>query len=272
MKTNVPLLSVMFATIALAQPAERPRPVPDTTLLPAPNAALGDASARQADPNSTVRAITGSPPGRSISRFVGRAVQTSKGSKLGTIKDVFVDIHSGRVVYVAVAASADNALRLVPFAALHPDDSNAMKVEVEEAQWEQILPIKADEFENGRITLSGAERQQLAASFRQSEPPPIENKSASAAAAQGGSQLMRLGELRGKRITTGTEDVGIIDDVVVDSEHMTAAAVVGPKKDLSVADRRFLVPLRHLNLGARDQDPIRTNLARSAFELANQRK
>src|SRR5688572_26011147 len=167
MKTNLPLLSVMVATILVAQPAERSSPVPDTTLLPAPKTTLGNASAREADPNSTVRAITGSPPGDSISRFVGRAVQTSKGNKLGTIKDVFVDVHAGRVVYVAVAASADNALRPVPFAALRAEDSNAMKVEIEESQWEQILPIKADEFENGRITLSGAERQQLAVRFAQ---------------------------------------------------------------------------------------------------------
>lgn len=255
MKTKSSLLAALTIVAAWAQPAERPD------------------SALPADPNAAVQAIAGSAPGRSISRFVGRPVQNLKGQKLGTIKDVLVDVNSGRVVYAAIAAPSDETLRLAPFAALHTDDdANGLKVEIEQAQWQQIQPIKADDFKTGRVTLSGDERRQLAQRFGQAEPPPIDQESTGPVAVNGGSQLVRLGELRGKRITTGSEHIGFIDDVVVDSERMTAAAIVGPEKDFAIASRRFVVPLRHLSLGARDQEPIRTTLTRTDFEEAQQRK
>src|SRR4051812_1914929 len=59
-------------------PIDRPGAKPDTTLLPAPTptpTAL-DKSIAAIDPDSKVQAITGTAPGRSISRFVDRTVRS----------------------------------------------------------------------------------------------------------------------------------------------------------------------------------------------------
>jgi sporulation protein YlmC with PRC-barrel domain len=259
MKTKLSLIVIALAAVANASVWAQPFRFPGTALS-------------SIEPNPTVQVQNGNSPGRSISQFVGRPARTLKGEQLGAIKDVFLDVHSGRVVYAVIATKPGDTLRLVPFAALQTDGSDEVKVKIEQAQWQGIPPMKTEEFSAHRITLSGADRRQLATHFGQSEPAPLDAESTGVTTVNGGSQLLRLGELRGKHISTGSEDVGVIDDVVIDSERMTAAAVVTPEKDFSIAERRFVVPARLLNLGARDLDPIRASLTRSDFEAAHQRE
>ena len=87
----------------------------------------------------------------------------------------------------------------------------------------------------------------------------------------GGSQLIPLGGLRGKIVSTGSENVGTISDVLIDAQRMTAAAILAPEQNFSFDNKRFIAPLRYLNLAARDQDPITTTLTRADFEAATGR-
>jgi sporulation protein YlmC with PRC-barrel domain len=225
--------------------------------------------------NEAVRVVSASVPGRSVSKFIGQPLQTNDGTTLGTLHDVLVDVYSGEVLYAAVG-DPDGAEppRLVPLAAINRQ-GDRMTVAFDAPQWQQITPVNPHQFADGRVTLTPGERRMLARRFGQPEseepltptglvaviPPP--------ATPLGGSHLARLGELRGRRISTGTEIIGGIDDIVIGPDRGSAAALVGPDKNLSQRrGERFLVPLQHLNLAARDQNPIATTLKRSDFEEA----
>ena len=227
------------------------------------------------DIDGTVRVATPEAPGRSIGEFAGRSVRTRKGEDLGTIKDVVIDVHAGRIVYALVASRTNEALRLVPFAALDQlENANGTTVEIELANWEQLAPVRAQEFETGRLTLSEADRQLLAERFGKTEPrppgaPPSSGSQRGAGArTSGGSQLLPLGQLRGKKVSTGNENVGTINDVMVDTNLMTAAAVIAAEPDFVAGGQRFIVSLRQLNIAARDLDPITIALTRADFEKA----
>ena len=249
--------------------------------LPSPQ--LPIASPRPQNPrdlDGTVRRATSELPGRSIGEFAGRPVRTRNGEDLGTLKDIVIDVHAGRIVYAVVASRSNGALRLVPFAALNQlDDANGATVDIERATWEQIPPVRPQEFEAGRLALSESDRKVLAERFGKTEPrppgeiaPPSGSQTGSQTGAaprlSGGSQLLALDQLRGKKVSTGSENVGAIGDVMIDTNLMTAIAVITVEQDFAPGGQRFIVPLRQLNIAARDLNPITTTLTRADFEKA----
>jgi hypothetical protein len=69
-------------------------------------------------------------------------------------------------------------------------------------------------------------------------------------------------------VSTGSDNLGTIAAIVIDTKRMTTAALLEPEHDIARAGTRFLVPLRQLNLGATDLDPIQTRLTRADFQAA----
>lgn len=225
-----------------------------------PTSALAQDSTRGVDANG-VTVISQTVPGARLSTFVGRDVHDRAGQVLGSIKDMYLDAHTGKGVYAAVAGSQNGKLRLVPFAALRGHSSgNGFVVNMAAKEWEQITPASPTDQEATRITLSAADGRQLAQLF------------GGPAHTAAGAHLIAVRELRGKRVSTGSDHVGTVDDAIVESDRETAAVILLPEKDFSIAGRKFVVPVHQLNLGARDLNPITTALARSHFERAHQRE
>jgi sporulation protein YlmC with PRC-barrel domain len=239
---------------------------------------VGPPNAARAEKQAAVRVIAADASGGNISSFIGQSVRDADGRELGTVKDLVLDVYAGRIVYAATTGRSGDAMRLVPFAALQREQ-DGFAVGIGQSQWEQVPPLTEQNVENGRITLSEAERRLVAERFGQEEPAPPnapphrsqESAVKSVPTLSGGSQLLSLGDLRGKAVSTGSEDVGTITDVSVDPEQLTAAAVIAPEADFAAGNHRFLVPLHQLNLASRDQDPITTKLTRSDFEKAQRR-
>ena len=74
--------------------------------------------------------------------------------------------------------------------------------------------------------------------------------------------------MRSKQVSTGSDNLGTITAIVIDADNMTSAALLRPESDIAGENILFLVPLRELNLGARDLDPIRTTLTPADFQSA----
>lgn len=198
--------------------------------------------------------------GDSIARFNGSTVRTETGSELGMIRDILADAYSGRVMYAAVLDQPRTQLKLVPFAALEPaPTSKDFVVRIEPLRWEQVTPIEAHDFGTRPIPLSEAAGKALAASFGRSEAT-VGNV--------GGTHLIALAALFGRRVSTGTETIGVIDDVVFDRADLLARVWIVPEKDFAVTDSKFLVSLRDLNAVERDQNVVTTTLTRNDLEQA----
>ena len=61
--------------------------------------------------------------------FAGREVRGSDGKKLGRVKDLLIDQHSGKIVYAVISsgglAGIRATLRVAPFMALEPDKTRS---------------------------------------------------------------------------------------------------------------------------------------------------
>ena len=89
-----PALSPSITETAPAVPAEPSSPPPVTTPSP-----------QTSPPPSTARTPTQELTLISTSGIVGTAVKNSQGEKIGEIRELMLDQHSGRIVYVLVTCS-----------------------------------------------------------------------------------------------------------------------------------------------------------------------
>jgi sporulation protein YlmC with PRC-barrel domain len=199
------------------------------------------------------------PPGVSLGRYVGQPVRGDGGETLGQVRDLIVDAHSGQLVYATVAGDGSEEARLVPFGALRAGGGNGFTIGIAPAGWSQVEPVRADDFSSRPMTLSVATQRALAANFRDHHAK---------AAGSGGLHLVPLANLRGKRVSTGVENVGEIKDVVIVPEQLQGWVVIAPEKDFQAGARVFVVPLPALNLTAPADDVLATRLTRAEFERA----
>jgi sporulation protein YlmC with PRC-barrel domain len=237
--------SVVVLGLAATTRAQISSEVASDAAVLEPNKKSATAVRSVADGTDFVRART----------FVGRAVRDRDGKLLGSVKDAYLTTHSGKSVYLAVTSPSDDSLRLVPFAAVRqPGLADALTLNVAAKDWEQLPPASVVGIDAARLAISASDGQLLAQLFDESVREVAS-----------GAQLVASSELRGKSVSTGTDNVGTIDDVVIDNRG-EAAAVITPGKEFAGTDGKLVVPVHRLNLGTRDLSPIRTDLARSDFE------
>lgn len=206
-----------------------------------------------------VRTISGSIPGNRVSEFIGQTVRGSRGEELGTIRDLVVDAYSGRDPFAVIATPSDNRLRLLPLQAIAADTATkGLKARITAEELARVPIVGNHEFETRKLAVSSALYRAVIGKF---------DPGATSGGANNGTHLVRLDALRGKRVTTGVDRVGTVNDVVVATDQ-PAAAIVTPEKDFQMAGRQFVVPLTALNLIATAPDPITTQLTRGDFERA----
>lgn len=208
--------------------------------------------------SAELRAITAAAPGTSVFQYIGRSVFVNDGKPGGHVWDVLAEADSGAVIYVLVGSESQNRLRVVSFAALERGNGvDTLRIARGGDGWDDLPSFEVAEFSDGRITLSETARRIVARHFGEVAAPEAE--------------FFLLGMLRGRRMVTTTENVGTIRDVMIQPEKRMAVALVTPQDDFAIAGREFLVPLRALNLTARQPESITTTLKREDFERANQR-
>lgn len=215
------------------------------------------AYSKPASADARTRAALNDARGRSVSDLLGQDVYGTGNEDLGEIKDFIVDTQSGKITYAVVSSGGilgiNQSLRAVPIDALRVS-GDRMNIDLEQSRWTQAPVFTKDQL----ASLSqDARRKELQEFYGQRE---------SRFGFRDG-QLTLVSELRGKDVRMGDKEVGEIEDVIVQMQSRTVAALLDPDDDYAGTDREFLVPLKKLT--NYDQDNLSTTLSREDFTQAD---
>lgn len=259
MKTPLLLLALAASVphVAMAQNSSR------VANDPAP---LGSAKLEIAPPHAV---------DHSVSKLAGRPVHGTNGERLGTIKDFVVDKKTGEVVYAVVSSGgllgAGDTLRLVPLQALRPaaDGSAGFVVNINRVTWDQTPALIQEAFGAGLVIVSDDQRRSLSRAYGVSLPahaPAVASRpSGDRATELAASPWIRASALRDKDITASGQEIGEIEDIVIDLRSRKAVALVELEDDVLRRETDVLIPLTELSLHADTSRGIATTLTRNDF-------
>lgn len=200
-------------------------------------------------------------PSRSAHDLIGRELTGSTGEKLGEIKDLVVDMKDGKIIYALVGSGGflgvNEALRAVPFAALHPSsrDLRDFTLNIDRARWGQAPTMPANrldllgEKETAKATFTyyGSD---MDGDFTRHDP-------------KDGDRLLRVSNLKGRDVTNGGVKVGEIEDLIVHLNSRRVLALLDPENNYTGSDRKFLIDVHQLNSGPEQR--LTTTLTRDQF-------
>lgn len=215
---------------------------------------------------------------RLASDLRGRDVRNAQGEKIGAVRDVVVDINSGRAPYVVVQTGGVLGMgardRAVPMGALKPrlaDDGkhDGYMINVSKELWEQAPVLERDrltDLENdingrnlhhvyGQVWAADVEIADTANPTSPGVNPPDRGRkeTGDARTTKGikgdvdklarGQQLVLASELTGKALVIRGADreVGSIDEIVLDREDTRAAILLDPAAALSRDGRKYVI-------------------------------
>jgi hypothetical protein len=251
MKASV-LLSTLAALAAASFPALRAQ----TPAFPG-NSAWNSTANNNVSATSTLQSTSAATDAFALSKLAGKPVRGANQEEFGNVADFLVDTQSGKVAFAIVPSgrgAAGETFRLVPIAAVDANGAqDALTLRITRAQWDQAGTMTEQELQ-GHITLSADQVQRAARQFAISGQ---DNAGAM-------SNLTRATALRGQPLRSGNDQVGTIDDVLIDVARQTAAAVVKPASNAT--GQGFIVPFAQLQFS--NEGAITTTLGRNEFQAA----
>jgi sporulation protein YlmC with PRC-barrel domain len=207
--------------------------------------------------------------------YDGQKLLNTQGAELGTIKDLIVHPQSSRVLYLAVSsggiAGMGNSLRLVPVETVRRTN-RGLEVDILKGEWLQIPPVTDKNYVIDRFDISATQHQTMVQQFggasRSNRPAAAVATNTPGTPAQYNG-LIRASMLRKKNIRAEeNQTVGEIENVIVDLERGTAAALVDAMGEFTGLRAKYVIPLSRLVMDNPKQDPIATTLTRADFSRA----
>lgn len=212
------------------------------------------------------------PNDESAGRVIGQDVTTLTGESLGQIKDLVIETGTGKIVHALVASGGllgvGQTLHAVPFAALKPGAKNDFTLNVERADWDRLPAIREDEIDlltqenHGRPLFErfGLEWDEEMRSGR--------GLLAGLTAKDEPLRLMRVTQLSGQRVVNAGQEVGTVEDVLVNVGRRRASIVLDPNDDYTGTDQKFIVGFHQLMPSLDAKDRLSTPLTRAEFAKA----
>lgn len=217
------------------------------------------------DTDST--ALSTKSAGWSARDVIGQDVRSTANEDLGEIKDIVVSTLDGKIAYALVGTGGvlgiGQKIRAVPFSALKnpTDGSRELRLEVTGAKW-AAAPLVQDSDtdllateERGRSLYEyyGTDwnRERL-----RSDSPDRTNR------------LIRVSKLIGKDIHNAGQEVGEIEDVLVDRSSRQASALLDPDDDYTGTDQKYLIGFDQLMVSTDREGHFATTLTRADFQKA----
>jgi sporulation protein YlmC with PRC-barrel domain len=262
-------LALGLAPAVLAQTNNNPRHNnPDAPHSPSP----GHSSTSQTTTGSTsqnqLRPAGQDPRGQEAGDLIGRDVHSQDGKQLGNVHDFTVDPSSGKIQHIIVSSGgllgigAD--LRAVPVAAAQADDEK-VTVNINEARWREA-PV----FSREQLTSLGQQnhRRQLNQFFGSTDGASSGTTAGNSAGMSDGrdSRLALVTDLRGKTVRNQNQQVGEIEDVIIQMKSRSAVILLDAEDDFAGTDQNYIVPLNKLT--RMDGDNVETTLTRQDFSRA----
>ena len=196
-----------------------------------------------------IEQVTPQSENSALGNIVGKPVRNQNQEQLSTVQDFLVDPQTGRV-HFAVVDSGSNTSRIIPMQALQPGSgTEGLIVQRERAQWDQVGTMTAEQLQ-GKVDIYGDHQQRLAQQFGLGSSEPAAN------------DLIRASSLKGRELRAASQELGRIEDVVIDFANRIAAPMVAV--NTSGMNQKYLVPMQQLQI-TEGQGAISTTLSRNQF-------
>lgn len=237
------------------------------------NEVINDTSRAQQQASQSLRK-------RSANELTGMAVKNRNGDSLGKVKDFVIDARSGQVIYTVIGSGGvlgiGETLHAVPVAALNYEGAGGderLTLDIDSARWSQAPRFRKDRLsslqgdQEGRSTYEyyGQTWREPGQGITMQTPSQRQEGSAQKPAA-GQSQFVVASDIIGKNIRSGSQDVGSIEDVLVQLQSRSAAVLLDPDDSFTGTDQKFIVPFSRLSLSGSDM--LTTSLSREDFSSA----
>jgi sporulation protein YlmC with PRC-barrel domain len=250
--------------------------------------------------SSTLQVASPEAVDRGLRKLAGRNVHNAEGEKLGTIRDFVIDKRSGAVIYAVVSSGGilgvRQTLRLVPIGALQPAPAglDGYIIRINRVGWNRAPALLKAAFNAGVIRIDDEQMRQMSELFAEAGAFPFSAKSTVTGpprddaiaqtepetqarpssklrdleAERSASPYVRASDLRDRDIRASGQEVGEVEDIIIDLETRRAFALVELDEDITERELEVLVPINRLDLsGTRHQ--LATNLSVADFQRAD---
>lgn len=196
--------------------------------------------------------------------IIGQDVASRDGVKLGELQDLVVNAKGGRIAYALVSSGGvlgfGAELRAVPFAAFKDtyDPDGNLTLDLEHGDWTSIPTLGEEPL------ASLADEALIASTFRAfGEQPPSDLRGGNSR-----GNLVRVSEITGREVLSQGEEVGEIEDVIVNIQQQRASALLDPEDDITGSERKLVVGFDRLRLEGGDDSRLVTDLSRDELRRA----
>lgn len=204
-----------------------------------------------------------------VGHITGKKLMSRDGKSLGSIKDLLIDPHSGRIQYAVLSsggfAGIGNKLHLIPYYMLrqHGQDHN-FQASITPDQLKNAPSIGEDAFDRYSVAVDSQQQSAIDQAYGSSRA-----NVANAQSSQNGSgTFIRASKLEDRDVMANGTKFAHLENLVIDPGATHALALVKPAKSANAGDHKFLVPLQRLHLSTSKKSEITTTLDPSAFQNA----
>lgn len=211
---------------------------------------------------SNLQLATSDAEAFALSKLAGKPLRGANQEQFGTVADFLLDAKTGALRFAVVpsgAGAGGETFRLVPMAALAPGFSNdGLNISINRSQWDQVGTMTQQELQ-GRVSLNHEQLQRMSQQYAVNQP---------AWAGDASGELIRASQLKGQALKAGNDQVGQIEDIVIDVNHRTAAALLKASGGFAGSEHKFLVPFQQLQVSGDANAGVTTSLTRNDFQQA----
>lgn len=192
-----------------------------------------------------------------VGKLTGHPLNASNGEQMSTITDFLIEPQSGRVHFAVAGSGAGpkgETYRIIPMAALNSSPGGeTFTVRLDRNQWDKVGTLIESRLQ-GKISIEEDHQQRLQHQFALAgQPAPA-------------IELIRASQLRGREVRAGNEQIGRVEDVVIDLHNHRAAPMVTLSSGFAGGSQKFLLPFAQLQLGDQPEAAITTSLTRADFQ------
>lgn len=196
-----------------------------------------------------------------VTKLSGNPLRGSHQEQLSTINDFLVDPQTGQVHFAVAHSGAGpggETYRLVPIDALDATGGpEALTARIDSNAWQKVGTLTEQRLQ-GAISINQDHQQRLRQEFGLSE---------AATEAASPLNLIRATSLNGRSIQSGAEQLGQVEDVVIDFHNRRAAPLVKTSGGVAGAEQRVLVPFHRLQMSSdQSQGVITANVTRAELQ------
>lgn len=221
--------------------------------------------------NAPVAASSPKSAGVSARDIIGKDVRSLMGDDLGEVKDLVVSPNSGKIVYVLVGTGGvlgiGEQIRAVPFAAFtlktSTSSNGALVLDVSKLRWEDAPLQRESEIDALAIEERG---RGVFDYYGQNWRREMEQIGADVAGQS--HRPMRVSALIGNEIRNAGQNVGKIEDVIIDLSSHRASALLDADDDYVHSKEKFLINFNQILSSPDRKDLFATILTRKDFEHA----